>query len=232
MSAKRLLLAPLALLVITLPAAAPAQPAPPTTRRDESVELRAKVDAATSYFVSDALAARGRLREQGLSSEAGRFWGSAAGFAGVVRKADPEVAPLFLPILDGFRRTLADAVPPGAKVSQPALAGLQEALDDQVALNTTPGAFPGGRAVIQVEVRSLRAGQVVNNLYASLDLYGAVPRGPSANTLANITSPARGAVVPGRYLVRLRSATGEVGRRDVRIGQTGARETIDVLVER
>lgn len=195
-----------------------------------SSEQRALLDEALSFFLLEALTARSRLRQLDLGARADRFWGSAAELGAIVRGADADDAAMFLPILDGFRRTLADAMPAGT-IDQQALGGMQEALDDQIRLHSAAGAFPDAKGMVEVEVRALRNGEAVNNLYVSLDLFGAVPRGPSANTLASVTSPARGIVGPGRYLIRLRSSEGEVARRDVRIGTTGRKEQIDVLVD-
>ena len=211
---------------IVQPAAAPI--APPS---DVGATAAERLEEAVAFFLFDAMTVRSKLRSQGLEERADRFWQSSSKFVELVTAADTELAPQFLPILDGFRRSLKETALDPANVDLEGLAGILGALDDQNEIYQAPGAFEGGRSMIQVEVRALRAGQPVNGLYVWLDLAGSVPKGATANSLTNMTSPAKGVVGPGKYVVRIISEGREVARRpDMRVGRNGNKEIIDVLV--
>lgn len=220
----------LAAMTLIIAGPACAQPVAAVVPTDESSGARANVDHAVSLFLFEAIMTRSRMGDEGLNTKADRFWASALELVTVVRNADPEDAPLFLPVLEGLRRSFADATQAGVDIDAQSLSDIQEALEDQVKLHTSAGAFPDAKGAIQVEVHALRNGMPVDGFYVALDLFGAVPKGSSANTLPNATNPARGAVGPGRYLIRVFSPSGEVGRRVVRIGTTGTKETIDVVL--
>jgi hypothetical protein len=222
------------LLSSTAPAASQVQNSQPAAAArngtDSGAADQSKIDEAVAFFLLDALTARSRMRDAGLETKASRLWGSAAEFAGIVRSEGHDAEPKFLPVLDDFRRTLAETVPDAQHIDGDGLTGIQMALDDQIEIYSAPGAFSGGHDMVAVTVNARRGAQAVNGLYVWLDLVGAVPKGRSANPLTNVTSPASGIVGPGRYLVRLMQGDHEVGRRDMPIGRTGLTESIDVVV--
>jgi hypothetical protein len=198
-----------------------------------------RLDEAVAFFLLDSLSVRNKLRVHGDEALADSYWKSASTFVELVRAADSDLTPQFMPILDGFSRSLREIAIEPANIDLERMEGIRGALDDQNDIYQAPGAFEGDRSMIAVEVRALRAdGQPYSGLYVWLDLAGAVPKGASANSLPSVTSPARGTVGPGKYLVRLmRPGTAsnakptEVGRRpDMRIGRDGNQQTIDVVV--
>ena len=207
----------------------------PTAAPDDlptEADVAARFDEAAAFFLLDSISVRSKLRAKGLEEKADAYWKSSAKFIELIRAADADHAPQFLPILDGFRRSLRETAVDPANVDMEGLTGIQNALDDQNEIYSAPGAFEGDRNMIEVQVRAIKAnGQPVNGLYVWLDLDGSVPKGASANPLHRVTSPASGTVGPGLYVVRLISGGKEVARRsDMRLGKYTNKESIDVVV--
>jgi len=227
---KKLALSAFGCCALIAPAAAQSPPVPASSAAVEADSPETQVEEAAAFFLLDALKARNTLRDQGLDSRAERLWSSVSSFAAIVDDADVDDAPMFLPIIDGLRRSMSETIPASAAIDNDRLQGLLATIDDQVDIYESPGAFPGSKGKIDVTVRALRNGRAVNGLYVALDLTGAVPSGSSANTLLKTTSPTTGAVGPGKYLVRLMNGTTEVARRELRIGKSGTREAIDMVI--
>ena len=150
----------------------------------------------------------------------------------IVRFASVEDAPLFLPIIDGFSRTLQDFSEADGALDEKAWSDFQAALDDQVNIYSNPGAFSGGHDKIAVTVYAVRGGQRVDGYFVTVDIAGAVPKGRSSKSFALATSRATGRTGAGVHLIRVYSESGElVGKREVRIGRNGLEESFEVPID-
>lgn len=196
-----------------------------------SPDALAELDEATGQLLMDALRLRKLLSEGGEEGQrrGNEFWSAVSAFAETISAADDTDKLKFLPIVQGIDATLAEDVLTGTSLDQDAVLALQRSLEEQVAIQTAPAAFPGAKAKIKVDVRALRGGTPVNGLYVWLDLACCV-RTSTAYPAPNVTSPATAEVIPGTYVVRLRQGDQTLASRRVLIGATSRNERVDVVL--
>jgi hypothetical protein len=191
----------------------------------------ASLDEALSLLLMDSLHARTVLRERGERQRADAFWGSASRFAAAVRDADPDDQPMFLPIIAGFRTGIGDSITGPSEPDRAGLDEIQSSLDEQILIQTSPGATASSRGGVRIAVNAIRDTAQVPGLYVWIDLSCCVPRnGSTALALPGVT-PTTAIVGPGRYVVRLMRGNRPVGRKVATIGRQGPDETVTVQVE-
>jgi hypothetical protein len=190
----------------------------------------AAVDEAAAFFLLDATHARAILRDRGSHSLADRLWAASGQYSAAISEADPDERKIFLPVLQGLRAKLRETVIEPREVDLTAVDAMLHSLEDQVRIQTTPGADPA-RNGVRVRVGATRAGQPATNYYVWFDLTGLARRNASTNVVSLASLPAITYLVPGDYLVRLRDAQQRpVTQINKTIGNLGTEEPVDILV--
>ena len=156
------------------------------------------------------------------------FWSSTIRFTEMLTKASSQARSNFLPLVKSLDTTIVEELLPSP--NHELAAQVQAAMDEQVAIQSTPGAFPGSKGQVTVQIHASKNGVPVNGLYVWLDLACCVRKNGAAYALPNVTSPAKGAVMPGTYQVRLRQSDKTVAERRVLIGAASGVDKVDVIL--